>query len=195
MYMKKEEVRVARLTAYTRVSCRVGILSRSSFGSPSWDNAWLHNWCDHLNHMITYDSLCSYTGSFFIIIRNQLTSSVLLTSFLCTYPFTRTLSWLVLISFLRALFKVDFVIVLTGLSFLLIYWISMISLRLYNCRSAIISIIRRFSCVIPSLTKHLYNEYKSVQTTIRVCGNPSCLVIILIVVLIAIAILTLSIIL
>jgi hypothetical protein len=37
-----------------------------------------------------------------------------------------------------------------------------ISLRSYNCRSAIISIIRRFSCVLPSLTKHSYNEYESV---------------------------------
>jgi hypothetical protein len=52
-------------------------------------------------------------------------------------------------------------------------------------------IIRRFSSVIPSLTKHLYSKYKSVQTTIEVCENPSCLLIILIIVLIAIAILTL----
>jgi hypothetical protein len=51
-------------------------------------------------------------------------------------------------------------------------------------------IIRRFSSVGLSLTKHLYNKYKLVQTTIRVCGNPSCLLIILIIVLIAIAILT-----
>jgi hypothetical protein len=33
--MKKEEVRVARLTACTRVSCRDGILSHSLFGLPS----------------------------------------------------------------------------------------------------------------------------------------------------------------
>jgi hypothetical protein len=96
-----------------------------------------------------------------------------------------------LISFLKALFKVDFVIVSAGLSFLLIYRIFVIFLRSYNCQSAIISIIRRFFCVLPSLTKYSYNKYKSVQTTIRVCKNPSCLVIILIVVLIAIAILTL----
>jgi hypothetical protein len=97
---------------------------------------------------------------------------------------------LVLISFLRALFGVDFVIASAGLSFLSIYRISVISLRLYDCRSAMISIIRRFSCVVPSLTKHSYNEYESVQTTIGVCGNPSCSVIILIVVLIAMAIST-----
>jgi hypothetical protein len=52
------------------------------------------------------------------------------------------------------------------------------------------SIIKRFSFIVPSLTKHLYNKYKLVQTTIRVYRNPSCLLIILIVVLITIAILT-----
>jgi hypothetical protein len=52
-------------------------------------------------------------------------------------------------------------------------------------------IIRRFSFVVLSLTKYLYNKYKSVQITIRVCENPSCLLIILIIVLIAIVILTL----
>jgi hypothetical protein len=96
----------------------------------------------------------------------------------------------VLISFSRALFRVDFVIVSARLSFLLIYQISVISLRSYNCWSAMISIIRRFSYVVPSLTKHLYNKYKSVQTTIGVCENPSCLVIILIVMLITMAIST-----
>jgi hypothetical protein len=138
--------------------------------------------------MITYDSLCSHTGSSFIIIRNQLTSLVLSTSFLCTHLFTYTPSWLVLISFLRALFKIDFVIVLARLSFLLIHQIFVISLCLYNYQSAIISIIRRFSCVISSLIKHLYNKYKLVQTTIKVYKNSNCLVIILIIVLIAIAI-------
>jgi hypothetical protein len=138
----------------------------------------------------SHNSLCSYTGSSSIVIRNQSTSLVLSTSFLCTYPSTRTPSWLVSISFSRALFKVDFVIISARLSFLSIYQISMISLRLYDCQSAIILIIKRFSCVVPSLTKHSYNKYKLVQTTIKVCGNPSCLVIILIIVLIAIAIST-----
>jgi hypothetical protein len=53
-----------------------------------------------------------------------------------------------------------------------------------------ILIIRRFLFVVLSLTKHLSSEYKSVQTTIRVCENLSCLLIILIIVLITIAILT-----
>jgi hypothetical protein len=61
-----------------------------------------------------------------------------------------------------------------GLSFLLIYRISVISFCLYNYQNTIISIIRCFFCVIPSLTRHLYNKYKSVQMTIKVCENLSC---------------------
>jgi hypothetical protein len=53
------------------------------------------------------------------------------------------------------------------------------------------SIIRRFSFIVLSLTKHLYNKYKLVQTTIGVCENFSCLLIILIIILIVIAISTL----
>jgi hypothetical protein len=132
----------------------------------------------------------SYTNSSSVIIRDHWTSLVLSTPFLCTYPFTCMLSWLKLINFLRALFRVDFVIVLAGLSFLSIYRISVIFLCLYNWQSAIMSIIRRFSSVILSLIKHLYNKYKSVQTTIKVYRNLSCLLIILIIVLIAIVILT-----
>src|ERR1700704_5803593 len=77
----------------------------------------------------SHDSLCSHTGSSSIVIRNQSTSSVLSTSFLCTHPSTRTPSWLVLISFSRALFGVDFVIASAGLSFPSIHRISVISLR------------------------------------------------------------------
>ena len=44
--------------------------------------------------------------------------------------------------------------------------------------------------MVLSLTKHLYNKYKSVQIIIGVYKNLSYLVIILIVMLIAIAILT-----
>jgi hypothetical protein len=80
----------------------------------------------------SHNSLCSYTGSSSIVIRNQSTFLVLLTSFLCTYPSTRTPSWLVLISFLRALFRVNFVIASAGLSFSSIYQISVISFCLYD---------------------------------------------------------------
>jgi hypothetical protein len=51
-------------------------------------------------------------------------------------------------------------------------------------------IISLFSFIVLSLTRHLYNKYKLVQTTIGVSRNLSCLAIILIVVLIAIAMLT-----
>jgi hypothetical protein len=47
------------------------------------------------------------------------------------------------------------------------------------------SIIRRFSLVVSSLTKHSYNEKESVQTIVSISGNLSCSVIILSVELIA----------
>jgi hypothetical protein len=40
-------------------------------------------------------------------------------------------------------------------------------------------IIRRFSLVVPSLTKHLYNKKELVQTIVGIAGNSSCSVIIL----------------
>jgi hypothetical protein len=46
-------------------------------------------------------------------------------------------------------------------------------------------IIRRFSLVVPSLIKHLYNKKESVQTIVGIAGNLSCFVIILNVELIA----------
>jgi hypothetical protein len=49
------------------------------------------------------------------------------------------------------------------------------------------SIIRRFSLVVLSLTRHLYREYKSVHIIRRVGGRPSRSVIILRVVRVAIA--------
>jgi hypothetical protein len=52
------------------------------------------------------------------------------------------------------------------------------------------SIVRRFSLVVLNLTRHLYREYKFVQTISRVGGRPSRLVIILRVVRVAIAMLT-----
>ncbi|KAF1978696.1 hypothetical protein BU23DRAFT_449945 [Bimuria novae-zelandiae CBS 107.79] len=52
------------------------------------------------------------------------------------------------------------------------------------------SIIRRFSFVVPSLTRHLYSEYKSVHTTSGIDGRPRRSVIILSIIKIATAILT-----
>ncbi|KAF1357477.1 hypothetical protein EJ07DRAFT_41166, partial [Lizonia empirigonia] len=50
-----------------------------------------------------------------------------------------------------------------------------------------ISIISRFSAVVPSLTRHSYNEYESVHTISGIGGRPRRPVIILRVVRIAIA--------
>jgi hypothetical protein len=47
------------------------------------------------------------------------------------------------------------------------------------------SIIRRFSLVVPSLIKHLYNKKESVQTIIGIASNLSYFMIILSVKLIA----------
>jgi hypothetical protein len=41
------------------------------------------------------------------------------------------------------------------------------------------SIIRRFSLVILSLIKHLYNKKESVQTIVNITDNLSCFMIIL----------------
>ncbi|KAF1975603.1 hypothetical protein BU23DRAFT_420465, partial [Bimuria novae-zelandiae CBS 107.79] len=49
------------------------------------------------------------------------------------------------------------------------------------------SIIRRFSFVVPSLTRHLYSKYESVYTTSGINSRPRRSVIILSVVKIAIA--------
>jgi len=95
---------------------------------------------------------------------------VLLTLIICPYPrftysSTSNCSIFVSISRLRAFedFEFDFVIGFARFDSPLIHFTSTISLRLYACRRHIISIIRRFSYVIPNLTKHLYNDLESVQ--------------------------------
>jgi len=84
-----------------------------------------------------------------------------------TYSFTSNCNIFVSISRLRAFedLEFDFVIAFARFDLPLIHFTSTISLRLYACRRHIISIIRRFSCVIPNLTKHLYNNLESVQRT------------------------------
>jgi hypothetical protein len=99
-----------------------------------------------------------------------------------TYPFILTLNLFVLTSVSNTLFGLAFVIALAGLSSPWIYWISYNSLRLYNYRSTIISIIRRFFFVVLSLIKYSYKEYKSVQTTISRSSRSSCFKIILIII-------------
>ena len=106
------------------------------------------------------------------------------------YLLTYITIWFMLINFSKALFSVPFIIISAGLSCLLIHYISISLYLLYNCQIAIISIISRFSLVVPSLTIHLYSKYKSVYIMISGDRNPSWSVIILIVVLIVIAIST-----
>jgi len=57
-----------------------------------------------------------------------------------------------------------FVSASAGLVFPVIYFTSVISLRSYNCLKQSTSIIRRFSCVVPSLTRHSYSDFESVQS-------------------------------
>ena len=68
-------------------------------------------------------------------------------------------------------FRFNFVMVSAGLSYPLIYLTSNSSRRSYIYRSAIISIINRFSFIKPSLTRHSYSEYKSVHTIIGIGGR------------------------
>jgi hypothetical protein len=84
-----------------------------------------------------------------------------------THSSTSNCNIFVSISRLRAFedLEFDFVIAFTRFDLPLIHFTSTISLCLYACRRHIISIIRRFSCVIPNLTKHLYNNFESVQRT------------------------------
>jgi uncharacterized membrane protein len=65
-----------------------------------------------------------------------------------------------------------FVMASAGLEMPLIYRTSESSLRSYDWRIAMISIISLFSLVVPNLTIHSYKESESVQTTV---GIPSIL--------------------
>jgi hypothetical protein len=80
-----------------------------------------------------------------------------------TYSFTSNCNMFVSISRLRAFEDFDFVIASAGFDSPLIYLTFAISLRLYAWQRHIILIISRFSCIVPSLTKHLYNNFEFVQ--------------------------------
>ena len=53
----------------------------------------------------------------------------------------------------------------------LIHLISAIFFLLYNCRKHIKSTISCFSYIVPSLTKQLYKDFKSVQRVISSCSS------------------------
>jgi hypothetical protein len=84
-----------------------------------------------------------------------------------TYSFTSNCNVFVSISYLRAFkdLEFDFVIAFIRFDSPLICFTFKFSLRLYACRRHIISIIRRFSCIVPNLTKHLYNNLEFMQRT------------------------------
>ena len=79
-----------------------------------------------------------------------------------TYSFTFNYNVFVSISRLRAFEDFDFVIASVGFNSPLIHLTFAISLRLYTQQRHIISIISRFSCIVLSLTKHLYNDFEFV---------------------------------
>jgi len=93
-------------------------------------------------------------------------------STICPYPrstHSSTSNYIVFVSinYLRAFedFVFDFVIASAGFELPLIHLTSAISLRSYACRRHIMSIINRFSCVVPSFTRQSYNNLESVQRT------------------------------
>jgi hypothetical protein len=71
----------------------------------------------------------------------------------------------VLIRRLRAFVGFDFVMESAGFDSPLIHLTSAISRHSYAWRRHITLIIRRFSRVVPNLTRHSYNDFESVQTT------------------------------
>ena len=82
-----------------------------------------------------------------------------------THSSTSNCSVFVLMRVLRAFEAFDFVIAFAGFDLPLIHLTSATSLRSYAWRRHIISIIRRFSCIVPNLTKHSYNDFEFVQRT------------------------------
>ena len=72
-------------------------------------------------------------------------------------------SLFVSISFCSTLHSFSFVIASAGFLSPWIQRISEISLRSYDCRRHIRSTISRFSCVVPSLTRHSYSDFESMQ--------------------------------
>src|SRR5438045_1826426 len=72
-------------------------------------------------------------------------------------------SLLVFMSFCSALHGFSFVIASAGFLSPWIQRISEISLRSYDCRRHIKSTINRFSRTVPSLTRHSYSDFESMQ--------------------------------
>jgi hypothetical protein len=84
-----------------------------------------------------------------------------------TYSYMSNCKVFVSMRFLKAFedFVFDFIIAFARFESPLIYLTSTISLHSYACQRHIMSIISRFSCIIPNLTRHLYSNLESVQRT------------------------------
>jgi hypothetical protein len=87
---------------------------------------------------------------------------------LLTHPSTRTRRLFVSTEVSRALLALALVLASAGLSWSLIHRISKSSLRSYDCRRAMMSIMRRFSLVVPSLTSRMrFSVGRLVQCMLR----------------------------
>ena len=91
---------------------------------------------------------------------------------ICLYPrFTHSSTFnyiiFVLMKVLKAFvrFDFDFVIASARFNLPLIHLTFAISLHLYAWQRHIMLIINRFSCVVPNLIKHLYNNFEFVYKT------------------------------
>ena len=81
-----------------------------------------------------------------------------------THSIISRLTFLVSISFFRAVEPLDLVMESAGLLHPWIHLISVISCLSYVWRRLMISIIRRFSWVVPNLIKQSYRDFESVQS-------------------------------
>jgi len=144
--------------------------------------------CDHSTSLV----LCLYTNTrnlFFyklkttLLFISDIVSILSLSLSLSPFPFSQSVPsapfrstyasayisiLFVSIICVRAALLACFVIALAGFDSLVIHTISVISRLSYDCRIAMMSIIRRFLYVVPSFTRHLYKENELMQIVIRV---------------------------
>ena len=88
-----------------------------------------------------------------------------------THPIACRLIQFILMSYIKAIKGLSFIIESVGLAFLLIYLTSIIYFYLQAYQRHIISIIRRFSWVVSSCIRQLYKDFESVQS---ISGRLTC---------------------
>ena len=117
---------------------------------------------------------------------SQLTKSLILPSLspvLSTHSVTYSLTIFMLIKSFNAWQGFNFIIASIGLLPPSIHLILAISLLSYNYHKHIRSTINHFSCVVLSLTKQLYRDFKSVQRVIN--SHSSCKIFLIVTLIIA----------